>query len=1039
MKFLVHKAIEYSSTIWLVLVGIILAGVIGYVSIAKESNPDVPIPLIFVSVHYDGISPEDGVNLLLKPLENELKGISGLDKMQSQAFQGGVSVKLKFTAGFDNEKALTDVREAVDTAKAELPVDADEPIVKEINVATFPIVSVVLVGDASERRLTEVADLLQEKLEGISTVLEAEIQGKRESQILIEVDKNTLESYSINPMELINIINNNNKLVAVGKLETSSSSYAIKVPGLLKNQKDVLELPIYSDGDKVLKFKDIAHIKLSFKDPVTITRFNGKPAIVIEISKRIGENIIETVDAVKALLKENEHNLPDTVTYEVINDESEETRDMLSDLQNNVLASILLVMIIILAILGYRLSLLVAISIPGSFLIALILLYSLGYTLNIIVLFALILSVGMLVDGAIVVVEMADNFMREGFSRKEAFKKASVTVVWPITASTATTLAVFFPLLFWPGMVGEFMKFLPITLIFTLTGSLMMAVVFIPVLGSKLAKKQKLEKSEIETKLENKYENILRYAVERPTRIILWTILCFVSIIMIYAKLNHGTEFFPDTEPEQASVMVRAKGDWSIYEKDEMLKKVENLIIKEKGIENVYSVVGVGGSGTGSAQDIIGRVSIEFIDWEDGRDKADIILEKIKRKTEHLYGIRLETEKQQGGPKESKPINIAIKGDDYNIVKQIAKTLTKKIEVIEGIDNLANSLPDDGIEWSLLIDREESSINDTSLVEVGNTARLATTGVKVGSYRPDDSNDEYDIVARFKESERSLSSLDELRIISQSGNLIPAANLMEKRQKHKIDTIDRLDQKTVVYIKSGVKEGFLANSIINIIQAKIKKLNIPYGVSVEFQGDRKDQQDSAAFLQKAFLFAVLLMLTILVTQFNNFYQAFVILSAVVLSIGGVLIGHLIMFKPFGIVMSGIGVIALAGIVVNNNIVLIDAYNLLRDEGQAWKEALVNACKTRLRPVLLTAITTLVGLLPMALKMTILFTERTILYNTPSSQMWDQLASSIAFGLTFATVLTLIVTPSLIAWNEIRKNSKTKITLNKTGMMKWLKR
>jgi len=1019
MITLITKAMEYSRTVWLLLILIFIAGISSYVDISKESEPDIPIPRVYVSVHYDGISPEDGVSLLLKPLENELKSISGLDEMQAQAYQDGASITLKFDAGFDNDKALDDVREAVDTAKAELPDEADEPVVKEINVSTFPIVSVALIGNAPERRMTQIAEDLQDIIEAIPTVLEAEIKGKRETQVLIEIDKAKLESYKVNPTSVINAINNNNKLVTAGKLETTSSAYAIKVPGLFKTREDVLNLPLFADGDKILKLGDVADVKLVFKDPTSITRFNGQPAMIIEVSKRIGENVIETVDLLKQALEENKSIFPESIQYEIINDQSTQIKDMLSDLQNNVLASVLLVMIIILAILGVSSASLVALAIPGSFLMGVMALYLLGFTMNIVVLFALILSVGMLVDGAIVVVEMADSLMNKGYSKRDAFKKASRTVVWPIAASTATTLAVFFPLLFWPDIVGEFMKFMPITLIFTLTGSLLMAVIFVPVVGSKIAKKNKHSQDDFEERLKEKYEGILLYCVEKPKKILAIAVLGFIGMIMFYSQFNHGVEFFPDAEPENANIVVHAKGDWSVYEKDEILKEVEQIVLQQEGIENVYSVSGDVGTGTGDAQDIIGKISLEYLDWDDGRPKSVEILNSIKENTKHLYGIEVEGEEEQGGPKEGKPIKVAVRGDNYEAVKKVAKAIEKELAITQGVKDLTTSLSDPGIEWNLIIDRAEASRNNTNLVEVGNTASLTTSGVKVGTYRPDDSNDEYDIMARFEESQRSLTNLDNLRIITSEGDLVPAENLMERIAKQKVSVIERLDQKNVVYVKADVEEGVLANNILDAMQVKINDAKLPAGVSIEFKGDREDQQASSEFLEKAFMFAVLMMLIILVTQFNSLFQAFVILSAVVLSIAGVLLGHLIMFKPFSIVMSGLGIIALAGIVVNNNIVLIDAYNSLRKDGLGWKEALVEACKTRLRPVLLTAVTTLIGLLPMASKLTIVFTERKIMYDSPSSQFWDQLASSIAFGLTFATVLTLLVTPSLIAWFEAR--------------------
>jgi multidrug efflux pump len=1030
MRTLIAKAIEYSRTVWLFLILIIIAGVSSYSNISKESSPDIPIPRVYVSVHYDGISPEDAVSLLLKPLETELKSISGLDELQSQAYQGGASLTLKFNAGFDSEKAISDVREAVDTAKSDLPDDADEPKVREINTATFPVVSVVLLGNAPERKMAQVADDLQDIIEAIPTVLEANIKGERETQALVEIDNAKLESYKINPSKVISAISNNNKLVTAGTLETTSSAYSIKVPGLFKSREDVLNLPLLAQGDKIIKIGDIADVKLVFKDPTTISRFNGESAMIIEVSKRIGENVIQTVDLLKQALEDNKEIFPNSITYKIINDDSQDIKDMLSDLQNNVFTSVLLVMIIILAILGVSSSSLVALSIPGSFLLAISSLYFLGFTINNMVLFAFILSVGMLVDGAIVVVEMADNLMEKGYSRVDAYKKAAINMVWPIAASTATTLSAFLPLLFWPGTVGEFMKFLPITLIFTLTSSLIMAVVFIPVIGSKIARKNKHSHNEFEDKVKNKYSKVLVYCIEKPKRILALAVAIFISIFVVYFFLNHGTEFFPKSEPESANILVHAKGDWSVYEKDEILKKVEQVALKQEGIKNIYTVAGSVGSSTGGSQDIVGKITLAYDDWDTGRPKSAEILNNIKKNTEHLYGIVVEGQESQGGPRSGKPINIALKGDNYDLLKTIAQKLAKELEVTDGIKDLTTSLSDSGIEWNLKIDREEASRNNTNLIEVGNTASLATSGVKVGKYRPIDSNDEYDIVARFKESQRSLTSIDNLRVITSTGDVVPAENLMQRYAQQKVNTIERLNQKNVIYVKADVKDGYLASNIVAGIKQELAKQVIPDGVFVEFKGDQADQNQSSSFLEKAFVIAIMMMLIILVTQFNSLFQAFVILSAVVLSVAGVLVGHLIMLKPFSVVMSGIGVIALAGIVVNNNIVLIDAYNQCKKDGLAWKDALIEACRSRLRPVLLTAITTLIGLMPMALKLTVSFTDRKVMYDSPSSQWWDQLASSIAFGLTFATVLTLLVTPSLISWYETRQDNKIKNKIDK---------
>ena len=1021
---LIDLALNKSRTFYSLLLFIFVAGVYSYISIPKESSPDIPIPTIYVSLHHDGISPEDSVNLLIKPMERELKSVEGLDEMESTAYEGGGNIILQFNAGFDNKKALDDVRNAVDLAKADLPEEADEPVVTEINIAKFPVLQIILGGDVPERELKQVAKDLRDDLEGLSQVLEAPISGMREEQVIIEFSKSQFESYPIAPSSLGNIVNNANLLIAAGSLEMDHGKYAIKVPGLFKKLEDFLRLPILSSGEKMVSIDDIANVRLGFKDATEVDKIDGKRSITVSVSKRIGKNVIDTVNAAKEIVETASKTWPNGVTYRFTGDSSKEIKTMLYDLQNSILISIILVMIVILAALGPRSALLVATAIPGSFLMAMTALFALGFTTNVVVLFALILSVGMLVDGAIVVTELADSRMREGASRHAAFSEAANYMAMPIISSTLTTLAAFMPLLFWPDVVGEFMKFMPLTLIFTLTASLIMALIFLPLIGATVGKRPTEFPKDIFAPLSKKYHDVLAVALNFPGRILIGCVCMFFASIALYAVLGKGVEFFPQTEAERANIYIRTTGDYSLKEREKLMDMVAHRVGDLEGTEAIiYSTQANISTGRGAREDAIGKVFIQPVDFHERSIAAEAIYDEAVKRIGHIPGVVVELEVEQGGPSDGKPIKIAVVADDTNVLIPVAAEIKKRLEDFEGTTTVTDSAPDPGIEWVLDVDRAEAAKSGLTLQDVGIMVRLTTTGAIIGKYRPSDRNEELDIVARFKEGDRNFATMNDLSISTENG-LTPISNFVERSAQDKVTTIKRLDQKNVIYVEADINRagGYLASDIIAGLKAELDTTELPRGVRLIFKGDDEQQAESAAFLQSAFLVALAVMAIILITQFNSFYQAFIILSAVILSTMGVLLGHIIMMKPFGIVMSGLGVIALAGIVVNNNIVLIDTYNKLVKE-MHWREALLQTGMRRLRPVLLTAITTVIGLLPMGLKLNVDLMARELSYNTPSSRWWDQLANSIMFGLVFATVLTLIITPCMIAIVEQRKERK----------------
>jgi multidrug efflux pump len=682
---------------------------------------------------------------------------------------------------------------------------------------------------------------------------------------------------------------------------------------------------------------------------------------------------------------------------------------------------VLLVFIVIIGILGVRSALLVGIAIPGSFLMGILIIGYFGVTINMMVLFALIMAVGMLVDGAIVVTEMADRRMAEGDSRYDAYSRAAIRMSWPIIASTCTTLAAFVPLAFWPGTSGEFMKFLPITLIAVLSASLIMALLFVPTLGSIFGKsgantaeaRRNLTAAETGdlnsvTGLTGSYVRFLRKSLRRPWVSVGGVTALLLSIYVAFGTFGKGVEYFPDVEQPFGMIDIRARGDLSTAERDALVRQVEERVLGMPEIEFLYAKTGSNDQG---AEDQIGTLTLNYVHW-DQRRKADDILEEIRRNTSDLVGIHIEPRKPDPGPPIGKPIRIEFSSRFPEALDAAVAEVHNLMETKQGIINIEDSRPLPGIEWQIKVDRAEAARFGADISLVGAMVQLVTNGIKIGEYRPDDSDDEIDIRVRYPEGSRSLEQIDELRIPSENG-LIPISTFMKRVPAQKVSNIRRIDMKRTMSIDADVAAGLLVNDLVAELRNDLPNLNIDPRVTMTFGGSTQDQEEDQAFLARAMLMALAIMAIILVTQFNSIYQAGLILTAVVFSTGGVLLGHLIMGKPFGVIMSSVGVITLAGIVVNNNIVFIDTFNVLRSRGERAFDAILRTCAIRLRPVMLTTVTTIVGLLPMVLGVNINLIDRNVSIGAPSSQWWTQLASSVAGGLAFATILTLLLTPSLL--------------------------
>jgi len=1023
MKGLIEAATNRSRTAMIAFLVIIGAGIVSYYSIPKEAEPEIDIPFIYVEVRLEGVSPEDAERLLVRPLEQELRTVEGIKEMVASASENRATVTLEFEPEVDVDKALIDVREKVDLAKAKLPTTAEEPRVMQVKFSRFdPMLVMLLGGDVPERTLQAISLQLQDDISSLTGVMEVNIVGTREELLEIIIDPLAMESYGLSPVDVLAFVENNNRLVAAGSMQSEQGRFAIKVPGVIESPEDVLGLPIKVDQGRVVRFRDIATVRRTFKDPQGFARLNGKPAVAIEVVHRGKSNVLDTVDEVKEIVRQSSLNWPPGITLTYTRDKSYYIKKNISTLINNVATAVVLVFIVLIGILGIQNALLVGISIPGSFCAAFFILSVTGMTINMVVLFAMIMAVGMLVDGAIVVTELADRKMAEGIHRKVAYTEAAQRMAWPIIASTATTLAAFLPLIFWPGFTGKFLAYLPITLMYTLSASLLMALLFVPAMGS-IFGKPGLFNDRIRRDLlaaehgdmfsisgyTGRYLRFLDKVLDQPWKTLGTITLLLIGLFAAYALFGKGIIMFPDIEPNNASIDIRARGDLSVLEKDKLVRQVEERIYGVDGIDYIY--VKSGTTARGSAPDLIGSVRLNFRSWRTRRPASEIVDEIIER-TSDIAGVIIEGRLNREGMREGKPIDIELSSPDLAALKDAADKVRGALEQIPGVINAEDTRPMPGIEWQLHVDRTEAARFGADVTLVGTIIQLVTNGIKVGEYRPDDADEEMDIRVRFPADKRSLDQLGELRIPTSRGS-VPISTFVTRKPADATRTIMRTDMRRTLLVQSDLEKGVLIAPVLELLQARIPELNLNSSVAIRIKGGARDQDETIAFLYKAFALALAMMAMILVTQFNSIFQALLILTAVVFSTGGVLLGLLVTNQAFSLINCGIGAIALAGIVVNNNIVLIDTYNKVRDTVSTSKEAIMRTCAQRLRPVMLTTVTTVLGLMPMALAINIDMINRDIYFGGPSTQWWKQMASSIGGGLIFATILTLLLTPSLL--------------------------
>jgi multidrug efflux pump len=1022
-------ALKRQATVLALLVLIVIAGLYCYATLPRESFPDITIPYVFVTTTYEGVAPEDIEELITIPIERKLKGIDNVEEIRSTSAEGLSTVAIKFLPKVDIDDAVQKVRDKVDQAKNDLPADLDDdPVIQEVNFSDLPVIRVVLSGPFSLRRLQDLAEDLQDKIESIQGVLEARITGGLEREIHVEFDLDRVAAYNVPFSNIINSVTRGNVNMPGGSMDIGEGKYLVRVPEDFKHPSEIFSIIAFVRDGKPIYLRDVAYIRDAFKDPLTRSRINQKESVTIAVLKRSGENIVRVTDEVKRVVNEMRPLLPQTLKIDLTSDMSNDVRLMVSDLENNIISGLILVLAVIFVFIGGQSAIFVALAIPYSMFMTFTLLTGFNVTLNMVVLFSLILALGMLVDNGIVIVENIYRHMQEGRQRQEAARFGTDQVAWPVITSTLTTLGAFSPMLFWPGIMGEFMDYLPMTLIMALSSSLFVALIINPVLSARYQKVKyvnpKTNPHPKEPVVKRFYLFLLKWFLRYRWVVVLASFVLLVVVITVFSLLGKGVEFFPETEPRRAYVNIKAPEGTNLDTSDKLVAQVEKIVSQYEDIRYVISTIGaLGGDpfsqgGTGTH---ISRVALDFKDFHDRSQPSSEIVDEVRRRIlKSIKGAEVQVEKEEEGPPTGPPINIEISGEDIHVLGELTARVNKEIKDIPGLVDLKDNFVKGKPEIRVRVDKEKAALMGLDTFTIGYTVKAAINGVKAGVYR--EGKDEYDIMARLPERDRrSIENLKRITVSGPKGEPIPLTSLAEISLGSGIGAIMRLDQKRVITI-SGDVSGRLANDVIKDIDARLKKtIDWPKGYAYRFSGEQEEQEKAKTFLSKAFFAAIAIILLILLTQFNSFITPFIILTSVLLSLIGVFIGLLVTGTAFGIIMTGIGVISLAGVVVNNAIVLIDYYNQLLAKGLSSWDALIRAGSVRFRPVMLTAMTTILGLLPMATGVSFDFRKLTWDIGGESSQWWGPMAVAVIFGLGFATLLTLIVVPVLCSLSHSLKH------------------
>ena len=1122
-------SVDNRMTVFVLTAIIFIAGLTSYTSMPKEAFPEIVTPEIYVGTPYPGNSPVDIERLITRPLEKEINGITGIDEINSTSVQGYSTIQVKFDFDVTPEDALRKVKDKVDIAKSDPDFPNDlpaEPNVFELNFSELvPILNVNLSGPFSIDQLNDYAEFLEEEIEALPQISDVEIRGVQDKEMKINIDLYKMESLDISFNDVANAIQSENVTISGGDLLVDEYRRNVRVLGEFESVQDVENVIVKQENLNIVYLRDIATVKFEGEDPISFAREYTEPVVMIDVMKRSGENLLIASSRITGIIANAQETFfPDNLVITITNDQSDQTRNQVNELENSIIFGIILVVLVLLFFLGIRNALFVGIAIPLSMLMSFFILGSFGVTLNTMVLFSLVLALGMLVDNGIVVVENIYRLMEEGYSPIQAAKAGVGEVAVPIIASTATTLAAFLPLALWPGLFGEFMKYLPITLMIVLGSSLFVALVINPVLTSVY---MRVEEAQVNIKrlrligiiliglgllfvvmgasgpewkggmvtfgnllilggsmgflnhyiltpstrwfqntaipaLERVYGGILRFALagRRAYLFFFGTIFLLFFSFVLTGVFPPPIEFFPENQPNQAVIYIEKPIGTDITVTNELTKKVEAQVletikkyeetVEENGVEvtrnwmveSVIAQVGEGTSDPNAGPSMAqtpnkAKITVQFVQFADRRGlQSSDLLKEIRSNVSRYPGVQLTVDKDNQGPPAGAPINIELAGDDYYQLLAEAEKVRAYINEanIGGIEELKLDVESGKPEMPIIIDREKARRYNVSTYMIGDALRTSLFGKEISTSK--DGEDDYDIVVRFDDRYRyDVEALMNQRITfrdQSNGRIqqVPISAVARAEKTSTFSSVKRKDLKRVITISSNVLEGFNATAVNNEIKARMANYTVPVENTLSFTGEQEEQAEQFAFLSRALMIAVFLIFLILVSQFNSAGQPFIILSAVVLSLIGVFLGIVIFRMNFVIMMTMIGIISLAGIVVNNAIVLIDYTKLIitrRKEElgvgateylpkEVLFESIVEGGKLRLRPVLLTAITTVLGLLPLATGMNInfytLFSEYDpqIYFGGDNVIFWGPMSWTIIFGLTFATFLTLVIVP-----------------------------
>jgi multidrug efflux pump len=1012
---LTDVAIKNRTTVAVLGIIIIVLGGYSYMTLPREAAPDIPIPYVLVTTTYEGVSPEDMETSVTMKIEKELNGVRGVEEITSSSAEGISLISVEFTPDVPSEVALQRVRDRVDLAKGDLPTEADEPIIKEINFAELPIMLISLSGDVSPVQLKEVADDVQDVLEAVPGVLKVDMAGDLEPEIRLEFNPDRVASYSLTIPEILALIPSENVNISAGGLETKGTKFNVRIPAEFVKPEEVDHLLLTVRDGKPIYLSDVAAVDYTFKDRTTYSRLDGANNITLSVSKRVGANAVRVSDYIKAVINKAQEQAGSVIKFDITYDMSKYVRNMVSDLENNIFSALVLVTGVLVLFLGWRPSSIVALIIPLSMLITFFVVQMLGYTLNMIVLFAMVLVLGMLVDNAIVIVENIFRHLQLGYNRIDAAILGARQVAWPVATSTFTTVCAFLPMMFWPGIMGDFMKYLPITLTIGLLASLFVGLVFNPTICSVWTGRSQVPRQRDHWFIRG-YRRLLGAGLNNPGLTLFLAFCLLVALGTLYGKIGKGVEFFPEGDPERAMINIRAPQGTNIRETDRIARLIEDRVQPYKPwLKHIITNVGSTSSGSISLMASTGgphlaNVTLVFYDFVDRKRPSTEIIAEVRKDVANIAGAEIRVEREEEGPPTGAAVTVRISGEEFKTLERLSEQAKRMISDVPNLVNLRSDLEAERPELAFIVDRRVAMLLGVNTATVGNFLKMAIFGRKVGTYRQ--FNDEYDITVRLPLEDRvDIDDLYQLQIPNAAGEAVMLSSLGKFDYRGGFGTINRVDQKRVVTLTADA-EGRLGTEVLSDVQKRLTGMDLPPGYELTYAGEKEEQDKAQAFLSKAFGIALLLVTMVLVIQFNSLMIPLIIMTTVVLSLIGALTGLLVCNLPFGIIMTGIGVISLAGVVVNNAIVLLAYTRQLQQKGLDLTAAAAEAGVTRLRPVMLTAATTITGLIPMAVGISFDVHTFTWATRSESTQWWRNMAVVVIFGLGFATMLTLVVVPSL---------------------------